>query len=108
MRLVKLASATLVIAAPVLLGGSPFAPGLAAPRTQEADAGYGPPVKGFASASGIILTEEGVIVVDTGQNASESRFIMRTVRKLTALPVRFVIDTEPHNDHTTGHFVFPQ
>jgi len=28
------------------------------------------------------------------------------VRKLTPLPVRFLIDTEPHPDHTTGHFVF--
>ena len=32
---------------------------------------------------------------------------MDTVKKLTTMPVRFVIDTEPHNDHTTGHFVFP-
>ncbi len=31
---------------------------------------------------------------------------MEVVRKLTSMPVRFVIDTEPHPDHTTGHFVF--
>jgi cyclase len=28
------------------------------------------------------------------------------VKKLTPLPVRFLIDSEPHPDHTTGHFVF--
>ena len=28
------------------------------------------------------------------------------MKKLTPLPVRFLIDTEPHPDHTTGHFVF--
>src|SRR5262249_31004013 len=28
------------------------------------------------------------------------------VKKLTPMPVRFLIDTEPHPDHTTGHFVF--
>jgi len=49
-----------------------------------------------------------VVVIDTGQNPIESRDIMDTVRKLTPMPVRLVIDTEPHGDHTTGHFVFPQ
>ena len=62
---------------------------------------------GFDSNSGIILTDEGVVVIDTGQNPVESRAIMETVKKLTTKPVRLVIDTEPHNDHTTGHFVFP-
>jgi cyclase len=28
------------------------------------------------------------------------------VKKLTDKPIRFLINTETHNDHTTGHFVF--
>ena len=31
---------------------------------------------------------------------------MQAVRKLTTLPVRLVINTEVHPDHTTGNFVF--
>lgn len=31
---------------------------------------------------------------------------MKAVRQLTAQPVRFLINTETHNDHTTGNFVF--
>ncbi len=62
--------------------------------------------RGFESNSGIILTQEGVIVIDTGQNPYESRNIWATVRNLTSMPVRFVIDTEPHADHTTGNFMF--
>jgi glyoxylase-like metal-dependent hydrolase (beta-lactamase superfamily II) len=31
---------------------------------------------------------------------------MEVVKKLTPMPVRLLIDTEPHPDHTTGHFVF--
>ena len=58
------------------------------------------------SNSGIILTEEGPVVVDTGQSPRDSRAIMEAVKKLSPLPVRLVIDTEPHPDHTTGHFVF--
>lgn len=108
MKLVKLAVVALAIAGPVALGGSPLAQDLG-PRVKKlADGVYVHTGKGFDSNSGIIITDEGVIVVDTGQNAIESRSVMEAVKKLTPLPVRFVIDTEPHNDHTTGHFVFPQ
>jgi cyclase len=108
MRLVRFASAVLVVAASVVVGGSPFAQDLG-PRVKKlADGVYVHTGKGFDSNSGIIITDEGVVVVDTGQNAIEARSVMETVKKLTSLPVRFVIDTEPHNDHTTGHFVFPQ
>src|SRR5580704_2254895 len=62
--------------------------------------------RGFESNSGIILTQDGVIVIDTGQNPYESRNIWATVRNLTSMPVRLVIDTEPHADHTTGNFMF--
>lgn len=77
------------------------------PRVKKlADGVYVHTGKGFDSNSGIILTEDGVVVIDTGQNPIESRDIMDTVKKLTSMPVRFVIDTEPHADHTTGHYVF--
>ena len=58
------------------------------------------------STSSIILTEEGVVIVDTGQTPIDSREVMEAVRKLTRLPVRVVINTEVHPDHTMGNFVF--
>src|SRR6059036_302931 len=58
------------------------------------------------STSSIILTEEGVVIVDTGQTPIDSREVMEAVKKLTRLPVRLVINTEVHPDHTTGNFVF--
>ena len=58
------------------------------------------------STSSIILTEEGVVIIDTGQTPIDSREVMDAVRKLTPLPVRLVINTEVHPDHTTGNFVF--
>ena len=58
------------------------------------------------STSSIILTQEGVVIVDTGQTAIDAREVMEAVRKLTPLPVRLVINTEVHPDHTTGNFVF--
>ncbi len=62
--------------------------------------------KNFNSNCGIILTQEGVVLIDSGHNPTDSRAIADAVKKLTPLPVRFIIDTEPHPDHTTGHFVF--
>src|SRR5215475_11462196 len=97
---------SLAIVAAFALSGYALAQDLG-PRVQKlADGVYVHTGKGFDSNSGIILTQEGVVVIDTGQNPIESRDIMDTVRKLTSMPVRLVIDTEPHADHTTGHYVF--
>src|SRR5882762_2188191 len=62
--------------------------------------------KNFTTNCGIVLNQEGVGLIDSGHNPTDSRAILAAVRKLTPLPVRFLIDTEPHPDHTTGHFVF--
>ena len=58
------------------------------------------------SNAGIVLTQEGVVLIDSGHNPTDSRALLAAVKKLTPLPVRYLIDTEPHGDHTTGHFVF--
>ena len=58
------------------------------------------------STVGIVLTSEGVVLIDTGQTLVDSRQVAEAVKKLTPLPVRFVINTEVHPDHTTGNFVF--
>jgi len=107
MKLMTIKSAVLAIVASLVFTGSARPQDLG-PRVKKlADGVYVHTGNGFDSNSGIILTDEGVIVIDTGQNPIESRDIMATVKKLTSMPVRIVIDTEPHADHTTGHFVFP-
>ena len=62
--------------------------------------------KNFNSNTGIILTQDGVVLIDSGHAPTDSRAVAEAVKKLTPMPVRFLIDTEPHPDHTTGHFVF--
>jgi cyclase len=62
--------------------------------------------KNFNSNTGIVLTQDGVVLIDSGHAPTDSRAVAEAVKKLTPLPVRFLIDTEPHADHTTGHFVF--
>ena len=60
------------------------------------------------STVGIVLTTEGVVLIDTGQTLVDTRQVADAVKKLTPLPVRFIINTEVHPDHTTGNFVFSQ
>jgi len=58
------------------------------------------------STSTIVLTSEGPVIIDTGQTLIDAREVLAAVKKLTPLPVRMVINTEVHPDHTTGNFVF--
>ncbi len=100
------AAGTLAIFAGFALIGSATAQDLGPQVRKLADGIYVHVGNNFQSNSGIILTQDGVVVIDTGQNPIESRKIMDAVKKLTSMPVHLVIDTEPHPDHTTGHFVF--
>ena len=59
------------------------------------------------SNSGIIVTTEGVVLIDSGQTAVDSREIAEAVKKLSPLAVRFILNTETHPDHSYGHFLFP-
>jgi cyclase len=59
-----------------------------------------------SSTCSIIVTQDGVVMIDSCNNPVDSRKVLAAVKKLTDKPVRFLIDTETHNDHTGGHFVF--
>ncbi len=62
--------------------------------------------KGTESNSTIIVTQDGVVLIDSGNNPTDSVAVMQAIKRVTDKPVRFLIDTEPHTDHTTGHFLF--
>src|SRR5438876_3144678 len=62
--------------------------------------------RNFNSNCGIVLPPEGVVLVRRGHSPTHSRAILAAVRQLTPLPLLFLIDSGPHPDHTTAHFVF--
>src|SRR5688572_10779919 len=45
-------------------------------------------------------------MIDSGHNPPDSIALRQSIKKLTPLPVRYLIHSEPHSDHTTVHFVF--
>jgi glyoxylase-like metal-dependent hydrolase (beta-lactamase superfamily II) len=58
------------------------------------------------SNAAIILTQEGVVMIDSGHTPPDSVALREALKRLTPMPVRYLIDTEPHTDHTTGHWLF--
>ena len=44
--------------------------------------------KDFKSNTGIILTQDGVVLIDSGHEPTDSRAVMEAVKKLTPMPVR--------------------
>ena len=102
----KFKAAAVAIFASFMLVGSALAQDLGPQIRKLADGIYVYVGKNFNSNCGIVVTQDGVVLIDSGHNPTDSRAILAAVRKLTPLPIRILIDTEPHPDHTTGHFVF--
>jgi cyclase len=58
---------------------------------------------GVASNGAFIINQDDVVVVDTHYRPSWARDLIAEIRKLTNKPVRYVVDTHWHNDHTQGN-----
>ncbi len=55
---------------------------------------------------GVVLGEEGVLLVDTRTTHRHAREVRDDLRALTSRPVSVVIDTHGHSDHAFGNHVF--
>ena len=62
--------------------------------------------EGVDSNTTFIVTQEGVIVIDTRVSPGEARKVKAEIRKVTDLPIRYTINTHYHGDHTFGNQVF--
>jgi cyclase len=54
----------------------------------------------------VIIGEQAVMVVDTGQFPSLAERMVADIKKLTAKPVRYIVNTHWHFDHVWGNAVF--
>jgi glyoxylase-like metal-dependent hydrolase (beta-lactamase superfamily II) len=59
-----------------------------------------------AGTAGFIITSEGVVVVNTTNTPFAARDFLYEIRQRTALPVKYVINTDPRGDHMLGNEVF--
>ncbi|MFQ5914974.1 MAG: MBL fold metallo-hydrolase [Nitrospinota bacterium] len=57
--------------------------------------------------SGFVVGERGVLVIDAHVNGAMARQIQAAVRKVTAKPIVYLVNTNFHGDHTFGNYAFP-
>lgn len=55
--------------------------------------------------STFLISSQGILVVDTGLNETEGRKLLAEIRKLSSLPVRYIVNTHYHPDHRGGNSV---
>jgi glyoxylase-like metal-dependent hydrolase (beta-lactamase superfamily II) len=56
--------------------------------------------------AGFVIGDDGVAVVDSFQYPAVAETLLAEIRKLTPLPVRYLINTHHHIDHVAGESVF--
>ena len=68
------------------------------------DTDYPPANENIAICNaGIIIGENGVLVIDPFQNEALANLLLSEVKKLTDLPIKYVVNTHFHFDHTGGN-----
>jgi cyclase len=58
------------------------------------------------SNSVFLVTNDGVLVIDTRQHPRAGQELIGEIRKITDKPIRFVINSHFHGDHTFGNAAF--
>ena len=79
------------------------------PVTDKVYVIYGPleepkeKTQGFRNNPGIVLTSQGVVVIDPGGSRYAGEMVLKKIRTLTPAPVIAVFDTHHHGDHWLGN-----
>ena len=58
--------------------------------------------------TGFISGDDGVLVVDTFISQPPARDLLAEIRKITNLPVKYVVNTHYHLDHVAGNAIFTE
>jgi glyoxylase-like metal-dependent hydrolase (beta-lactamase superfamily II) len=90
----------------VALLAKEVAPGVHAvyPDTAEKKNGAGVPE---ATSGGFVIGDNGVLVVDTMLNRRLSGQVMALIRERTDKPIRYIVNTSYHGDHSYGNQFLP-
>ncbi len=59
-----------------------------------------------SSNSAVLVTDDGVLVVDTRRHPRDGQDLLDRIRKVTDKPIRWVVNTHFHADHHYGNSVF--
>src|SRR5215831_3004844 len=56
--------------------------------------------------AGFVIGDESIAVIDTFEHADAAQALLDEIRKISPLPIRYVINTHYHLDHVNGNDVF--
>ena len=62
----------------------------------------------FEANAAFVVQADHVVVVDGGSNPESARAVLAAVRRTTRLPVRYLVNTHWHGDHTMGNQVWAE
>jgi cyclase len=57
--------------------------------------------------SGLIVGSDAALLVDAGINGSVARALQQLAARLTRRPLKYLVNTNYHGDHTFGNYAFP-
>ena len=55
----------------------------------------------------VVVTDEGILIADGQPTPDDGRKMLNEIRKVTRQPVRFVVNSSPHGDHSGSNNAFP-
>jgi cyclase len=58
------------------------------------------------SNSAVLVTDEGVLVVDSRTHPDDAENLLAQIREITDAPIRYVVVSQHHGDHYMGNSVF--
>jgi cyclase len=61
---------------------------------------------GLGSNNVVVVNDTDVLIVDAGTSPAAARAFVEDVKKLTDKPIRYVVNTHWHYDHTAGNQIF--
>jgi metallo-beta-lactamase superfamily protein len=59
-----------------------------------------------SSNSAFLVTDDGVLVVDSRHHPRDGQDLLNRIRSITDKPIKWVVNTHFHGDHTYGNSVF--
>ncbi len=61
---------------------------------------------GWNSNSAFVITDEGLLVFDTGSSETIGKALLKTIRSVSKAPIKWVINSHSHGDHWLGNGAF--
>ena len=84
---------------------------LGPPRLEEVSAGIyayvQPDGSWFLNNTGFLVGRDGVVSIDTTSTERRTRAYLDAIRRVTSQPVRTLVNTHHHGDHTHGNCLLP-